>query len=213
MRPARFTVTSIVDDDGIATAQSASAAGYLTLNGALISGGKWTGSGGGQQVLITSSSNQTGITFTTYGKDVDGKAVSVARAGTSSSAATVSGYWSEITGVYASSATAGTVKVGFSGAAATPTYVVNYRSEDFMASLAADVTGTLNGTVQHTFDDVWSTSWREGTGVWRSNDDADLVGFTANVNGNYQYPPVATRAILNSSSNAAVLTYTVIVPS
>lgn len=213
MRRAEFTVTPVIDSDGLAAAQSVSAAGYLTLNGALIADGKWSTTGQGHQVAITSVGADTGVTFTVYGKDVDGKTVTDSVTGASASAATVSTYFREVTAIYASTASAATVTAGFLGGSSTPTYVVNYKMPNFMASLAVDVTGTLNGTVQHTFDDVFRTDWLADTGVWRDHDDADLVGFTANQNSNYAFPPVACRTIVNTASSASAVTFTVIVPA
>lgn len=213
MRRAEFTVTPIIDDDGLATAQSVSAAGFLTLNGALISNGKWSTTGQGFQVAITSVGADTGVTFTVYGKDVDGKTTTDSVTGASASAATVSTYFREVTGIYASAATAATVTAGFLGGASTPTYVVNYKMPSFAAALAVDVTGTLNGTVQHTFDDVFAAGWTADSGVWRNHDDTDMVGFTATQNSNYDFPPVACRTIVNTASSASAVTFTVIVPA
>lgn len=213
MRRAEFTVTPSVDADGLAASQSVSAAGFLTLNGTLIADGKWSTTGQGFQVAITSAGVDTGVTFTVYGKDVDGKTVTDSVVGASASAATVSTYFREVTAIEASTASAGSVTAGFLGGASTPTYVVNYKSRAFQASLAVDVTGTLNGTVQHTFDNVFETGWTANDGVWRNHDDTDMVGFTANQNSNYAFPPVACRTIVNSASSASAVTFTVIVPA
>lgn len=213
MRRAEFTVTPVIDADGLAASQSVSAAGFLTLNGALIADGKWSTTGQGFQVAITSAGVDTGVTFTVYGKDVDGKTVTDSVVGASASAATVSTYFREVTAIEASTASAGAVTAGFLGGAATPTYVVNYKMPTFMASLAVDVTGTIDGTVQHTFDDVFQSGWLADTGVWRSHDDTDMVGFTANQNSNYAFPPVACRTIINSATDGGSVTFTVIVPA
>jgi hypothetical protein len=213
MRRAEFTVTPIIDDDGLAAAQSVSAAGFLTLDGALIADGKWSTTGQGFQVAITSAGDDTGVTFTVYGLDVDGKIVSGSVTGGSASAATISTYFREVTAIEASTASAATVTAGFLGGAATPTYVLNYKMPTFMASLAVDVTGTIDGTVQHTFDNVFESTWTADSGVWRSHDDTDMVGFTASQNSNYAFPPVACRTIINSASDGGSVTFTVIVPA
>lgn len=213
MRRAEFTVTPIIDADGLASAQSLSAAGNLTLDGALISDGVWSTSGQGLQVAITSAGVDTGVTFTVYGLDVDGKSVSDSVAGASASAATVSTYFRKVTAIAASGATAATVTAGFLGSGSTPTYVVNYKMRSFAASLAVDVTGTIDGTVQHTFDNVFESDWLADTGVWRNHDDTDMVNFTANQNSNYAFPPVACRTIVNSAGSASAVTFTVIVPA
>lgn len=213
MRREEFVITAEVDADGIASAQSVSAAGNLSLDGVLVSGGKWE-IDHGQQVTITASGDASAVTFTVYGKDVDGKSVSASIAGPNATTTTISAYLSEVTAVSASASLSGTITVGPGPQCATPTYVVNYKSNPFQAALAVDVvSGTVTGTVQHTFDDVFLTSWYASTGTWYPHDDSDLVDFTADKNGNYAFPPVATRTILSSATNGAVVKYTVIVTS
>ena len=212
MRRAEFNITPVISDNAIAAAQSVSAAGYLTLNGAQASGGKWAVSGYGQKVAVTSGGVDTGITFTVYGKDVDGKTTTEVLTGTSISAITTSAYFKEVDNVYASGATANTAKVGLVALSSSPTYVVNYKMPNFKASLAEVVTGTINGTCQHTFDDVFSASWTAATATWFPNDAAALVGFSANQNGNYDFPPVACRTIVISASSGSAIQFVVIVP-
>ncbi len=213
MRRASFTVTPAIDDDGIAAAQSASAAGYLTLNGALVVDGKWSVSGYGQKVAVTSGGVDTGITFTVYGKDVDGKATTEVLTGASASAVTTSAYYKEVSSVRASGATANTAKVGLVALSSTPTYVVNYKMENFKASLAEIIAGTINGTCQHTFDDIFASTWTAAGATWFPHDDADMVGFSANQNGNYAFPPTACRTIVNTASSGSAINFVVIVPA
>ena len=213
MRRASFTISPAIDNDGIAAAQSASAAGYLTLNGALVSGGKWSVSGYGQKVAVTSVGVDTGITFTVYGKDVDGKATTEVLTGTSASAVTTSAYYKEVSSVLASGATNNTVKVGLVALSASPTYVVNYKMENFKASLAEIVSGTINGTCQHTFDDIFASTWTEAGATWFPHDAASLSAFTANQDANYAFPPTACRTIVNTASSGSAITFVVIVPA
>ena len=213
MRRAEFTVTPIIDVDGVASAQSLSAASDITLNGALIVGGKWASAEhSGQKLVITSVGVDSGITFTAYGKDAERHTVTASSVGGSASAVTLSTYFSEITRIAASGATAATITAGFSGAASTPAFIPNFRSENFTAALAEIVTGTINGTCQHTFDDVFSTAWTAVNGTWFPHDDTDMVGFSANQNSNYAFPPTACRTIINSASSASAVTFVVIVP-
>lgn len=213
MLPARFTVTPEIDADGIAQAQAVAGAGNLTLNGALVSGGFWDVSGFGQIITIASAGNDSGITFTVTGLDQDGKSFSQTITGANAGNASTTGYFKKVTQISASGAAAGNVSAGVLGGASTPTYVVNYKMKPFMASLFVDVTGTINGTVQHTFNDVWQHGAFASQWTWMPHDDTDLVGFTADQNGNYAFPPMATRVIVNSASAGGSITYTVIVPA
>lgn len=72
-------------------------------------------------------------------------------------------------------------------------------------SLQADVTGTVNYTVQQTLDDVFDPSV---TPTWFNHPDAALVGATADAQGNYAYVPRATRIVYNSGTGS--VRYTVV---
>lgn len=210
MRPAYFTVTPQVDADGLAQAQAVAGAGSLTLNGALISGGKWDAAGSfGQQVTIASTGSDAGRTFTVSGLDVDGKSVSATLSGTG----ICTTYFKQVTAIGVDAACAGNISAGFAGTAASTTFVVNYKMENFKASLAAIVSGTINATVQHTFDNVFASTWTAAGGTWFNHDDTDLVNLTANQNSNYAYPPTATRIIVNSVTSPGSVQYVVIVPA
>ena len=65
--------TVVLDADGISTTATLGGAGTLTINGALASGGEVELSSG-RQVTVTSAGNDTGITFTVTGTDVNGAA-------------------------------------------------------------------------------------------------------------------------------------------
>jgi VCBS repeat-containing protein len=213
MRRRTFRIQPSVDADGICQSQTPLAGGALTLNGALISGGKWTASVGGQLLAIASAGNDSGRTFTVTGKDVDGKAVSISITGPNATTVKSTTYFSEITGVSVDAATAGAITVGFAGEAASPTFVVNYKMQEFKTSLFCVVSGTINYTVQYTPDDVFDGSWTAVGGTWFDHDDTDLVGATASKSGNYAYPPVATRVKVNSVTSPGYVDFTVICPA
>jgi hypothetical protein len=90
-----FQEPTAADTNGIATTQTPTAAGNLTLNGALcatingnsvyapsVSGTAATADGAwARKIGITSDGDDSGVTFTVYGTDVDGKALSEAITG------------------------------------------------------------------------------------------------------------------------------------
>lgn len=214
MRPAYFVVAPQVDADGLAQAQAVAGAGNLTLNGAMISSGKWTSAGDfGQLVSITSSGADSDKTFTVTGLTPEGRAETEVITGPATATVTGSKYFREITSIAASAACAGNISAGFAGASATHAFVPNYKMENFKASLGVTVSGTINCTVQHTFSEVFDRDTTSNDWTWFSNDSADLVGLTANQDGNYAYPPRATRLIVNSVTSPGSATYCVIVPA
>jgi hypothetical protein len=70
-------------------------------------------------------------------------------------------------------------------------------------SLQVGVTGTVNFTVQQTLDNPFDSSI---TPVWLDHPDANLVGATADVQGNYAFVPAAVRLVVNSGAGTARLT-------
>lgn len=213
MRPAYFDIAPAVDADGLAQAQAVAGAGNLTLNGALISGGKWTASGSfGQKISITSNGADNGRTFTVTGLTPEGRSDTEAITGPSSGTTVGSKYFKVVTSVAADAACAGSISVGLGGAAATQAFVVNYKMPNFKAALAVTVSGTIDCTVQHTFNDVFDLATTSNAWTWFNHDDASMVNLTTNQNGNYAYPPIACRLLVNSVTAPGSAQFVVIVP-
>ena len=61
------------------------------------------------------------------------------------------------------------------------------------------VSGTVNYTVQHAFDDVISAST-----VWFNH--PDVISLTANQDGNYAFPVRWVRLTVNSGTGSATMT-------
>lgn len=109
-----------------------------------------------------------------------------------------------LTAVPSATIGADTMDIGYVDEFASPLYGLDWR--DGNVGMTVIVTGTLNGTVQHTMDDIQNPL----TPVpynWINHDDADLVGFTANTDGNFIAIPAAARVIANSYSNGATLQF------
>lgn len=138
-----------VDADGIALSQAPTSGGTLTLNGPL-----GTTLDYARQVAVASVGNDTGVTFTITGTDADGYALTDAITGASAGATESTEYFKTITSIANSAATAtGGVTVGTVDEALTQTIPLDWRS-DTAANINVDVTGTINYTLEQTFDDV-----------------------------------------------------------
>ena len=74
----------------------------------------------------------------------------------------------------------------------------------FAIGLGVNVTGTVNYTVQHTFDDVWSTAFSIAGATWYNH--PTLSGQTANMDSNYAFPVCGIRVINNSGTGTTALT-------
>lgn len=69
------------------------------------------------------------------------------------------------------------------------------------------VSGTVNYTVQHTFDDIEAPGYVAASGNWFNNDNSALVGATTSQDGNYYFPVRASRIVINSGNGTVTLTY------
>lgn len=71
----------------------------------------------------------------------------------------------------------------------------------FNVGLGVVVSGTVNYTIQHTFDDIYNPSV---TPVWFSH--PTLLNLTANADGNYAFPVRAVKILVNSGAGSATAT-------
>lgn len=156
-RPKTLTLTLVVDPNGICVDQTTGGAGNLSLDGALISDGKYT-SDTAQQIGLESSGNLSGVTFTVTGKGYDSSSVwngSISEAITGPNATTVesTNYYTEITQIAVDGAVGTNVEIGPVDEAITKTYPLNWRrTEDI--GLQAVVSGTINYDVDYTLSSV-----------------------------------------------------------
>lgn len=71
----------------------------------------------------------------------------------------------------------------------------------FNIGMGVVVSGTVNYTIQHTFDDIFNPAV---TPVWFSH--PTLNGLTANADGNYAFPVRAIKILVNSGAGTATAT-------
>ena len=74
----------------------------------------------------------------------------------------------------------------------------------FNVGIGVKVSGTVNYTVQHTFDDVWAAGYTASSGTWYNH--TTLASQAANADGNYAFPVTAIRLTVNSGSGTATMT-------
>jgi hypothetical protein len=96
------------------------------------------------------------------------------------------------------------INVSQTGSGSTDPVPLNLNVNPFNVSMAVVVTGTVNYTVQYTFDDVWASSYDPATGTWFSH--ASLAGQTTSQTGNFAFPVAAVRLTVNSGSGTAAMT-------
>lgn len=199
-----------VDADGIVEADTAAGAEALSIAGALASGGAWTGDYA-RQLVITSVGNDSGITFTLVGTDADGWSQTEVVTGPNATAVETTGYFATISSITTSGATADAVDVGTVDEASSRTIMLDSRS-DVAATISVDVTGTINYTVQETFDRVGLAQQSPTQNVtWQA-----ITAFsakTADVTSSATMGATAIRVLVNSYSSGAELQVRVNQPS
>jgi hypothetical protein len=159
-----------------------------------------------RRVIVTSAGNDTGIYFTIVGTNSSGMPVTENLTGASGGAAQTAYDWLTITSVTPSGNTDGNVTVGTNGVASTrPMMLDTYGFAP--TAIQVNVSGTVNATVQQTLDDCNGADGFAAVN-WISHPDANLVGLTSNVQGNYAYPPLWVRLLLNSGTGSATLKVT-----
>lgn len=210
MRPYLISITPATTvADGLASANS-SAGTTVTLDGTLTSGGTFTSSDGmGRQLVITDAGghNQTTATYTIVGTDADGIAVteSIAGPGALGSVNPVH-YFLTVTSVTIASPVAGsTVSIGTTGILGTQTLPLNYRSDNG-PTYAADVTGTIDYTVNETLDQIHTLTNPAYDSSWFPL--AALTAKTADVLTTGTIHTTACQLVVNSFTAGADIQWT-----
>lgn len=148
--------------NGIAQSQAVAAAGPLTLNGSLVTGGiaqlDKAGTNGApsvaRRVLIASAGSDASVVFTIRGTDRYGNVQSNTVTGVTSAASQFSALdFATVTSVTASAATAGNITVGTNGVGSSDWTGWNWMLPAWTLAVATSgVAGTIY-TWEHTYDD------------------------------------------------------------
>lgn len=204
MHPIRFQFTpAALSANGLANDVAYSGGGY-----ALTATTPGDGLAHIISILGNAATNHSGKTFTITGTDANGVAQSEGIAGPNG-IATVSTtlYFKTVTSVTVSATTgADTFDIGWTGVAIMPTYPINWRQRNYQVSLALIITGTIDVTVQHTFDALHGEY--VATPTWFPH--SSLVNKSANADGNYAFPVTGTRLLVNSVTAGATVGFDVI---
>jgi hypothetical protein len=88
--------------------------------------------------------------------------------------------------------------VSKTGVGSSSALVMNTNISPFNVGFGVTVTGTVNYTVQHTFDDP-----AIGFSTWFSH--PTVASQAANADGNYAFPVTGIKVLVNSGSGTATL--------
>lgn len=197
MRPINKTYTP-ADDSTTGFASGATGAGPFTMTTTS------PGDGLAHLVSLTSTANLSAINMTLTGTDAEGRAQTEVVAGPNNNTVYSTKYFAALTSVSASATLgANTMDVGYKDASVTPALPVSWRTNPFEVGMAFDVSGTVNYTVQHCFENVLDPNLTPSTFTWF--DHAAIAAQTTDQDGNYDFAIMAVRVKFNSFTAGATL--------
>lgn len=204
MRPTTATIGPLTAQsaNNIALSQTPGAAGALTLNGSLVSAGVAIISNPQRITITTTDSTHT---FTIAGMTSTGSALTEVVTGNGTSVTSLLDY-ARVTSIIISGAATGAVTVGTSGTGSTPWVRLDEWASP-PVGIQCNVTGTVNYTVQSTYDDPNSPTdpVSPSAMTWLATNDTNAVAATGNVQTNYLFTPTFVRVLLNSGSGSVVM--------
>jgi hypothetical protein len=194
------------DADGICLSQTPLAAGALTINGALASGGVAT-IASPAKITITTVADESGKTFTVTGTNYSGSVISEVITGPNNTTGTSSLTYKTVTRIVVSAATAGAITVGNAQSGSSPWIALDPWAFPQVA-IQCSVSGTVDYTVQQTLDNPNDpiNPVAAADMQWVDHPDVSLVGASTTQQGNYGYAPLFMRVNLNSGSGSIRMT-------
>lgn len=197
--------------NNIALSQTPGAAGNLTLNGALVTGGVaviGTATGTAERITFTPAGAEAtnSTVWTVTGTDWNGNVVTETINGVNNPATATSTYdYKTVTQIAVNKAQAGAVTVGTAGVGASrPIFLDTFAPGP--TGIQVDVSGTANYTVQSSLDNPNTITGGFPSCIWVNSSDTNVVNATTSLQSNFAYAPFMVRLVLNSGSGSATLT-------
>ncbi len=209
MRTISVTVGPLVTaaNNNIAVSQTQTVAGALILNGTLGTGTTLVLTGVAtldtpRRIIIHDSGADTGVTWTVIGTNWAGNTITEALTGTSGSNVTSVLDYATVTSIASNVAAAGAVYVGTTTTACSP-WVRFDEWAPAPISAQFTVTGTINYTLQTSFDDPNDlvNAVAPASMDWDST-ISPVVGASASTSAAFAISPVWARILLNSGSGS-----------
>ena len=207
-----------LDPDGIAESQTVTAGNSLALNGALCDlgtagqfdiGDAYSTGVGGVRLLFDAAGDISTAVFTITGVNQDGAAVTETVTGVTTTAVSTVNYYSQVTAIAVSVATATDCFVGtVTGEMVSPTYVLNRYADENAAVAVSGYTGTIDFSIEQTLDNIavdgaTSAAWFAPTNATGTA----LTGATSDIAGILDQNATGARLIVNSYSDGAELQF------
>lgn len=213
MLPTSVTVGPLdtADANGISEAQTAAGAGALALDGILVVDDVAV-LDVARRVLVTSSGDDTGITFRITGTNSDGNPIRETLTGVNATTVATVQDFKTVTEVYVSGATDGDVEVGTDGVASSPWKLANSQHQAMtQIDFAAVISGTVNYDLEYTLNDIQAPNGMGGAlgnypptpKVWGLT---GMTGKSADAEGSRTLPIMAWRVKINSGTGSVTVT-------
>jgi len=152
-------------------------------------------------VILESAGNISATNFTITGTDDSGAIISETLAGPNATTIPTELNFSTVTQIAADAAFATDVEIGTDGVGASQTVPLDQYLTPFNVSLSVVITGTVDVTVEFTFDDVFGDF--PGPHSWIPH--PDLTNISADADATFISPVSACRLLTNSGDGEAVL--------
>lgn len=189
------------DPNGIAEDQQLGAAGDLALDGVLVDSDGVAQLGTQRQVIFESAGNIATVVFTIRGTNDTGSPISETVTGINASTVGTVLSYATVTQISADALFASDVEVGTNGVGASQTVPLDQYISPFSVTLGLIISGTVDVTVQYTFDDVFNDAPDSFT--WF--DHPDLTNAVGSGEGTFISPISACRLLTNSGTGEAIL--------
>ena len=206
MRPITVTAGPLASADADGIAQAQNPASTFTLNGALVSGGV-AQLGAPRRVLITTTDDETGVTFTVTGTNRAGDVLSEDLAGVNNTTTYTALDFFTVTSVTNSTTLTGNVTIGTNGVGGSPWVMLDPWALPAVA-VQLNVSGTVNYTLQQSLDDPNDPTnpTTAASMTWIDSADTAVVAATTAQQTNYAFTPRYVRVLLNSGAGSATAT-------
>lgn len=207
-------VTVSGSDNGICASQTPSGAGNLLLNGSLTSNGLYLATDLAHQLIISTGASESSNTFKITGTNSDGVTQSETITGPNATTATSSNYYNSVTSISISGAASGTVVVGITSVGLSRTIKINTSNPNMQVANAFVISGTINYTLQHTFDSIMNTpnnttvQYKPTTPGYFA--DATIASQTSNKAALLALPVNASQLLVNSYSTGATIRWLIV---
>lgn len=161
-----------------------------------------------RQVLLTTTANETTRTFTIIGTDWAGNPITEVVTGVNNSTVASVLSYQKVISIVISGTAAGALTVGTNGVGYSPWVRLDGWANPVISKQCV-ITGTVNYTVQQSWDDPNSSTnpVSPSAMTWFNDPDFNFISQIGNASGTWSGAPVFARVLLNSGTGVVTATF------